>query len=43
MGDGCGARLLCGHIAPHCFEEPSVGGLKLFILGPYGLAARSWD
>lgn len=26
VGEGCGARLLCGHIVPHCVEEPSVGG-----------------
>jgi hypothetical protein len=26
VGERCGARLLCGHIVPHCVEEPSVGG-----------------
>lgn len=26
VGERYGARLLCGHIAPHCVEEPSVGG-----------------
>jgi hypothetical protein len=26
VGEGSGARLLCGHIVPHCIEEPSVGG-----------------
>lgn len=25
-GDGYGTRLLCGHIVPHCDEEPTVGG-----------------
>ena len=26
VGEGCEARLLCGHIVPHCIEDPSVGG-----------------
>ena len=26
VGEVYGARLLCGHIALHCAEDPSVGG-----------------
>lgn len=33
VGEECGPRLLCGHIVPHCAEEPSVGGSSFLSWG----------